>query len=434
MIARRTIVRGVAVCLLIVLLSACTTTAAPTPTPPSATAAPAASNGLTLLLWHGWYGTKLQSLTRLVDRFNEQHPDGRVLLQAMPLANFERDVRAGALAGGGPHMVLIPNSWLGGLAGAGILRPLDDAITPAEQRALLPVTIAGSQARDSSGDQRLYALPISYDTLALYYNTANILATPADTTALINSAHGLSAPSATPPMWGLALNLSLDSTLGYLYAFGGRIFDDQGQLALGEAGRAGTEQWLSWLLKLNADQQLLTRADSSIQVDRELKNNHVLMTFDWAHQAATYRSLWGDHMGVAPLPRLSETDQPPRPYVVSDVLAINGRASVAERRAALEFLRFMISADAQRELLTSGVQPARADLPLDGDGPILAAARAFRQQAAQSLPMPNDATRDIVWQELKLMQQHVLSGLATPHDAVSETDSRLREKLKLAKP
>jgi len=428
--ARRIIVRGVAACLLLVLLSSCTLAGTPTATPQPTPSVTAANNGVTLLLWHGWFGAKLQTLSRLVDRFNEQHPNGRVLLQAVSLSTFGADLRAASLAGSGPHIVLMPNSWIGGLTDANVLRPLDDAFTPAEQQSLLPVTLSGAQARDGTGTQRLYGLPISFDTLALYYNTANILATPSDTAALINSAHGLSDPNATPPVWGLAVNLSLDNTIGYLYAFGGRIFDDQGQLVLAGAGRAGTEQWLNWLLKLNADQQLLTHADSSIQIDRELKNNHVLMTFDWSHQLGVYRSLWGEHLGVAPLPRLSETDQPPRPYIVSEVLAINSRASAAERRAATEFLRFMISADTQRELLASGIQPTRTDVTLTGDAPQIAAARAFRKQAEQGQPMPNSTTRDIVWQELKLMQQHVLSGLASPPDAVSETDGRLREKLK----
>lgn len=426
-------VRGMAFCMLLVLLGACATPVTPTTPTPSAPVN-VSSRGVTLLLWHGWFGAKRQALSRLVDRFNEQHPEGRVLLQSMSLATFAGDLRAAAAAGGGPHLVLIPNSWVGGLADGEVLRPLDDLVPPDERQALLPVTLGGATAPDRQGAQHLYGLPISFDTLALYYNTANILTSPADTTALINSAHGLGDPSATPPVWGLALNLSLDNTIGYLYAFGGRIFDDKGALVLAGDGRAGVEQWLNWLLRLNGDQQLLARADSSIDVDRELKNGHVLMTFDWSHQIAVYRSLWSERMGVAPLPRLSETDQPPHPYVASDLLALNSRVAAAEAQAAVVFMRFMIGEEAQRELLAADLQPARKDLALDGDNPRLAAARVFRQQAEQGWPMPNGATREVVWQEMKLMQQRVLMGLASPADAVTETDGRLREKLKLPTP
>jgi ABC-type glycerol-3-phosphate transport system substrate-binding protein len=116
------------------------------------------------------------------------------------------------------------------------------------------------------------------------------------------------------------------------------------------------------------------------------------------------------------------------------VLAINARVGTNERRAALEFLRFMIGEEAQRELLKSDIQPARKDLKLEGDDLDklqIAAAQAFRSQAEQGQPMPNLPTRerDLLRRELERMQQQVLLGEATPADAVTETDKRLRELL-----
>jgi ABC-type glycerol-3-phosphate transport system substrate-binding protein len=415
---------------LLVVLSACAP--AGTASPPPATAQANASGSVTLLLWHGWGGAQRMALGRLVDRFNERHPNGRVLLQAMPLATMASDLRTAVAAGSGPHIILIPNSWVGGLAGAGALRSLDDLIAESEQAALLPATIGGARARDHTGAAHLYGLPISFDTLALYYNTANILTPPDDTTKLLAAAHGLSDPGA--PRWGLALNLSVDSTIGYLYAFGGRVFDDDGKLALGGAGRSGAEKWLNWLLKLSGDVQLRAHAGSSIAVDRDVKYGRVLMTFDWAHQIAVYRNLWPDNLGVAPLPRLTETGQPPRPYVKSDLLAINARVGPSERAAAVEFLRFMISDEAQAELLRADLQPARHDLKLAGDDPRIAVAQAFRAQAEQGLPLPNGPGRGAVDEELRIMIERVLGDQAGPADAVTEADQRLREKLKLPGP
>jgi maltose-binding protein MalE len=428
-IARHAILRGIAFCLALAMLAACTP--ANTASPP-ATAQAGQPSGVTLLLWHGWGGVERLALGRLVDQFNERHPSGRVLLQTMPLATMASDLRTAVAAGSGPHIILVPNSWVGGLADAGALRSLDDLIGESEQAALLPATIGGAKARDRAGEMRLYGLPISFDTLALYYNTANILTPPDDTAKLLAAAHGLSDPAA--PRWGLALNLSVDSTIGYLYAFGGRIFDDDGQLALGGAGRAGAESWLNWLLKLNSDAQLRAHTGSSIAVDRDIKYGRVLMTFDWAHQIAVYRNLWPKSLGVAPLPRLSETGQPPRPYVKSDVLAINARVGLAERDAAVAFLRFMVSDEAQAALLLADLQPARRALKLAGEDPRIAVAQAFRAQAEQALPLPNSPGRGAVDEELRIMIERVLGNQASPADAVTEADQRLREKLKLPSP
>src|SRR5262245_54544104 len=91
-IARHAIQRGAILCLLLVVLSACIP--AGTASPPAATAQTGSSGGVTLLLWHGWGGAERLALGRLVDQFNERHPNGRVLLQAMPLATMSSDLRA----------------------------------------------------------------------------------------------------------------------------------------------------------------------------------------------------------------------------------------------------------------------------------------------------------------------------------------------------
>ena len=428
------IAQRVAACLLLLLLlAACTTTAAQAPQNPTEPAG-ASRSGVTLVLWHGWSSVARQTLSHLVDQFNRQHPDGQIVLQPVPLATFDSDLRGALAAGSGPHIVLLPSTWVGSLAATDALLPLDDLLPAAEQRAIIQPGLGGGRARGADGKQRLYAWPISIDTLALYYDKRNFLTPPADTAALLQNAHGLGAPDATPPRWGLALNLSVETTIGYLYAAGGQIFDNDGKLVLGSAGRAGAERWLGWLAQLKDDKQLLARADSSIEVDRELKDGHVLMTFDWAHQLGFYRSLWGENLGVAQLPILSATKQPPVPYVRGDVLAINSRASAAEREAALAFLRFMTGADAQHALLLSDLQPALADLPLDSsdlDAGQIMAAQAFRAQAALGRPMPNAPTpeRDLLRRELAQMQRQVLRGEANPAEAVSEADQHLREQL-----
>jgi ABC-type glycerol-3-phosphate transport system substrate-binding protein len=412
--------------LLAALLAACTAPGANAPRPTTTSVEP--TPGVTLVLWHGWYGADREALARLVDGYNRANPAARVRLQPIPLASFAAELRTAVAGGAGPHLALVPSTWIGELAAAGTLLPLDDLLNDEDRAAHLPAALAGAQAQVEAGALQLYGLPVRFDTLALFYNTANLSAAPADSATLLTSARGLSAPEATPPVWGLALNLSLDNTIGYLYAFGGRVFDDDGQLVLGAAGRAGTERWLAWLQALNADEQILARADSSIRVEREVNEGRALMTFDWSYQLPAYRVMWGPNLGIAPLPALNETGDPPRPYVRSDILTVNSRASAAERQAALAFLRFLAGEQAQQELLAAGIQPSRTVL-LDGDTPLLAAARAFRAQAETGLPMPNTPARALVEHELKLMQRQVLLGLATPADAVSEADRRLRERL-----
>ena len=429
----RLIARLAALWILLILLTGCVLTSFPAP---SLVPTDVTKNGgtATLVFWNGWSTTDRQVLNRLVARFNMQQAARRIVVQAVPLATFGNELRGQLEIGNGPDIMLMPNTWIGNLAESGALLSLDDWISPSERQQLLSATVASARGRGSDGAEHLYGLPMSFDTLALYYNTANVLTPPADTADLLALAHGLSDPGATPPRWGLAYNLALDTTIGYFYAMGGRVFDEQGKLVLGSVGRAGTERWLTWLLQLSSDERQFARAGSSIQFDRQLTNNSALMAFDWAHQLTFYRSLWGNNLGVAPLPRLTETGNLPQPYVRSDVLAISSRLGTDERQAAIDFLRFMVSEAAQRELLRNNIQPTYQDLNLDQSDLDQSQARAapiFRQQAEQGIPVPygSPRRRNLVRQELEQMLQQVLLHGVSPTDAVTETDQRLREVL-----
>ena len=125
MIARRAIAQRVAACLLLIVLTACAATAEPATSPAPTAPAAANSSAVTLVLWHGWSGADSQVLGRLVKRFNQQHLDGQVILQTVPLASFDGNLRGQIASGSGPHLMLLPNSWIGGLAHSDLLLPLD---------------------------------------------------------------------------------------------------------------------------------------------------------------------------------------------------------------------------------------------------------------------------------------------------------------------
>lgn len=415
-------------CLLLIILAACGAASSGGSAPTPSTAPNPAAPPITLVLWHAWPSPEQRTLAVLVDRYNRSNRLVRIILQAKSIATLTSELRGAALEGSGPHLILVQSHTLGALAQEGLLLPLDDLVSAVEREQLLPSALGGAQAQDVRGELHLYGLPITFDTLALYYNRANVLNPPANTATLLDSARGLTQP----PIWGFAYTLSLDRTIGYLYAFGGRIFDDQGNLVLGTEGRLGTERWLEWLLTLRQDQQLLAGTDS-IAIDRALKAQQVLMAIDWAHALPTYRDLWKENLGVAILPRLSEEDRFPQPYVQSDVISINARVmDTAEQRAALDFARYLLNEEAQNELLQAGKQPTMLGLSLTGNTPHEEAARVFRAQAQQSLPMPNSrAANEIVKDILERMQVSVLRGLATPADAVTRADTLLRERLGL---
>jgi len=407
-----------------------TSSGAPTPTVGASERAK-----MVLVLWHAWSYPEDRALATMVERYNRSSLAVQIVLQAHPVATLTSDLDIAVAEGGGPHMAILKSHTIGGLAEGGSLLPLDSLLPADELRQLLPAAIGSAQISSPTASA-LYGVPLTFDTLALYYNKANFAsAPPDDTSALLAVARGLTDTRSNPPTWGMALNLSLDRTIGYLYAFGGRVFDDQRNLVLGLDGRDGAEAWLSWLASLHGDERILASTDG-IAVDNALMTREALMTFDWSHALGTYHGLWHENMGVAPLPRLSDGDRAPQPYVQSDVVVLNARIGATERQAAVDFIRYLIGAEAQTDLLRAGRQPALLSLDIgaakDVDPQIRAAALAFRAQAEQGRPMPNSRqSNDLVWGVLSDMQANVLRRLLAPDQAVTGADSALRERLGL---
>ncbi len=394
---------------------------------------PPAQAGRTVLrLWHAWPVTEGRVLQTLVEQFNQAHPQWQIIVQTRPAVSLPADLVTAVQEGGGPHLAIVQSHTLGTLVDAGVVRSLDDVIAAGELSSLLPAAVGSAQVT-VAGQPTLVGVPISFDTLALYYNRANVLQPPTTIEELLQTGRALTDRNRVPPVWGLAYNLSLDRTIGYLYAFGGRIFDEDGTLVLGDSGREGTERWLAWLGQLYRDEQLLAALDGVV-IDRVLQSRDAIMTIDWAHAQAEYRAIWNDQLGVMPLPRLGATDRFPQPYVQADVIVMNARLTdQAEQTAAQAFMRFMIEPSSQRVLLAVNRQPTQLALQLsdtDLDDQIqLAAARAFRAQAQHSLPMPSDRfSNEFVWTTLADMHLSAVRGLLTPEQAVSQAAEILHSR------
>ncbi len=400
---------------------------------PSSTAPTTLSERVVLRLWHAWPAAEARVLQTLVDTFNQAHPEWQVVLQTRPAVSLPSDLVTAVGEGGGPHLVIIQSHTLGVLVENGVLRSLDDMLAGSELNSLLP-TAVGAASVSVGGRPMLFGVPITFDTLALYYNRANILQPPSSIEELLLTARALTDRDRDPPVWGLAYNLALDRTIGYLYAFGGRVFDEQGTVVLGSSGREGAERWLTWLSQLYRDELLLATLDG-VLVDRALQAREAIMTIDWAHAQAEYRAIWSDQLGVTLLPVVSTEDRVPQPYVQADVIAINARLNnPAEQAAAQAFIRFMIDVDSQRMLLMAGRQPTQLALSLNdtdlADSVQLAAARAFRLQAQRGLPMPTDRiANELVWNTLADMQLSAVRGLITPEQAVTLADEILRSRI-----
>lgn len=308
-------------------------------------------------------------------------------------------------------MVMVLSRYLGDLAARGHVAPLSDDTTTLDD--LLPGAVQGAQI---SG--QLYGLPLSYDSLMLFYDRRK-LNTPPATIQPLNV-----APTATVPddnqTWGLGYYLSAAVALPYLPVFDGKIYDNK-RVVLNESGRAGTLRWLDWLQTMRSDPQVLATDDYS-NVDAMVQSNRVPAVVDWAHRLQAYTQLWGaDVVGLAPLPPPFDNAPAPKTFVLSDVICLNTVTTSEQRAAALDFMSFLISTSAQETLWSRGGQ-----FPVNRKAHVEGIAQAAMTASEGGVAFPNTMSDEVAWPLLDEMVRSVLAGSATPAEAIQSADTGLR--------
>lgn len=400
----------------LVLLPACTTINSST----SGGASPQpviqrAPGPIPLTLWHSWSGAKLNALNNLARSYERAHPDVRIRLQSQAAPDMLRQYNLSVADGSGPQLVLTPGRYVGELAEQQYIAPLDEAFATVALTDVLAPALEGARI-----GQQLYGLPITFDTLVLFYDRRRSPSPPAtfDELLAINSSERSLPPEQRP--LSLAYYLMLETTLPYLHAFGGAVVDAAGQPTFATGGKDATARWLEWLKTLQRDENVLASANFSA-VDAAAQAGRALSVIDWSHRRANYAQVWGaDAVGVAPLPALAP-DQVPKSLVLSQVLCINPVTSPEQRVAAQNFMRFMLEPESQATLASRG-----GLIPVHRHAELAADMQPFLGAASQSQGLVSSITTPDVWRPLNDMFRGVISGATTVSEAVTTAEALLQ--------
>jgi ABC-type glycerol-3-phosphate transport system substrate-binding protein len=413
-----------ALLLALLALAACASSVAqPVPTPQLAASPEAVAplpRQLMLTLWHSWNGRGAQALDTLARNYERSHPDVRITLQARPAASLVRDYSAAVSDGSAPQLLLVRGRYLGDLAEKGLVIPLQDKPIMDSLVDLLPAAVDGVRVAGV-----VYGVPITYDSLMLFYDRRQLPQPPASLGDLLAWTPG-GATTTPERRWGLAYYLSAATTLPYLQAFGGAVFAPNRGMTLDENHRAEARRWLEWLQTLHADERA-TATDDFGAVDALIQSNRVAAALDWTHRLPDYQRLWGaDAVGLAGLPPVEGQQPAPPTLLLADVVCVNTVTGKQQRDAAHDFLRFLVSGQAQELLWTqAGLFPtnqkARLDEP-EKDDPANAALRA----AANAVAFPHTPADTRAWPLLDEMVRSVLAGSATPTEAWDKASAGLR--------
>lgn len=414
-----------------IMIAACgpTPTTAPPP-PPAATTAPEPTKApeptavpaveptavpaveptkvpkITITLWHAWTGAEETVLKEEVGRFMSQNSNMTVELLAIPFDQLQTKFTTEAGAGGGPDIIIGPTDWVGPLAEAGLLAPLDDLVADVIGD-FIPSTVDALRWQGI-----LYGFPESFECVAMYYNTDLVDSPPADTDELKAMAADV----------GLGFNIGFYNAFGYIPAFGGQLFDDDFKCVLDQGG---TADYLNFMLEMS-EAEGVEATDDYGKLETLFKEEQVGLIFNGPWASGDYTGALGeDKVAVAPMPMSAATGLPTGPFLGVKHFMLNANSDAAHLQAAIDFVKHMTSPDVLVRLMNNaGHLPANMKVEIPADNMII---NGFIAQAQTATPFPNAPEMGAAWTPGGDMIKKVIAGEATAEDAVLEATQLINE-------
>jgi len=369
----------------------------------------AAQDSGKLTLWHGWTGVEADTLNNeIIPAWKEAHPGVEINVLAVPFDQLKNKYQTEAATGGGPDLLIGPADWVGELASAELILPLDDLVSADTLASYVPASVDALKS-----DGKLYGLPESIETVALYYNKDMVPTPPTSTTELAQMAADINAADSSK--YGFALFSNFYHPAGYLFGWGGQIFDDTNHSAFDSPE---VVSFLGWMKDLTSKPGIYHQNDDAA-ISSLFKEGKAGMVINGPWALGDYQATLGaDKVGVAELPVISENgDAAPKPFLGVKHIMVNSNDSGDQANLAVQFAEFFTGAQVGKILADSaGHLPANTGVDIS-DNPI---ASAFVAQAANSTPMPTIPEMGQVWAPAEDMIAKALSGDATPEQAAAD--------------
>lgn len=373
-----------------------------------------ATSGSTLTLWHPWGGAELQALKKAIRRYQQAHPGTEVVALQVPSDKLQDKYLRSSAANGGPDLVIGPVDWIGKLAQSEVIAPVEADLPSAQLARYLPVSLAALRYRN-----HLYALPESMETVALYYNKRLMVGEPPATL------QELFVRANSTDYWHgdylFAYNTQFFFTAGYLFGMGGSLLAQDGGAQL---DTPGARNWLRFLHDLKVHPKIAAKSDYG-RADALFRDGKAAMTVNGPWALGDYQKALGKDLGIALLPKVSET-QGPRPFVGVKCFMFNPNSKGQARKRAIAFASFMTSRETatlmQRE---AGHIPAVRDVVLSAGDPL----EVFARQARTGTPLPPNPEMKEVWAPMDQAIEKVMTEAASPDAAIVDAQKVIAAKI-----
>jgi arabinogalactan oligomer/maltooligosaccharide transport system substrate-binding protein len=374
-----------------------------------------------VILWHSYRAAERAALEKVVAQFNGAQAAVVIEPLFIPYDAFADKITATIPRGAGPDLFIFAHDRIGDWAQSKFIEPIEFLV--GTDAALLgrffPITV-----ESLTFEKSLYGLPLAFKSVALIYNKKMITEPPKTTDELIAMAKKFT-DEATKAYGLVYENANFYHHAAWLYGFGGKVFDEQGKIALNSPEAA---QSLAFARDLRAVHKIVPEDVSSILVTSLFNEGKAAMAINgpWFLGEIDPKIEYG----VAVLPTIVPANNAPaRPFLTAEAVILSAHS--ANKKAAFEFMKFLTADDSAKIRALEGkmsvANQAVYEDPAIASDAVLA---AFRQQLLTAVPMPNTPAMLSVWTPATTALSSVIKGGAAPEKmlagAVKEIDYRLK--------
>ncbi len=351
----------------------------------------------TVTVWHAYRGQERATLERLLHEYSEDTPGVQVESRAIPHDTYANKLEAAIPRNHGPDLFIAAHEKLGVWAALGLVRPLDNAVEG------LPEAI--DAATSWEGAHQGY--PMTFKTLALFYNKALVDSPPSDTDTLLSIAReqreqgriGLAYPSTDAYFHGT-----------WQHGFNGYFFGTDG-VRVDRDGNTSSLQFVRNLL----DEQLIPEEPTTALVTQLFNEGTAAMSINgpWFLGEIDPKI----DFGVAPMPIVNASGLTASPFMTVELAMVSAHSpnpQLAEQLAAWLFAEEQAvrrAIDGRQSVATMAAYK-HPDIASD---PILT---AFRAQMETAKAMPSHPEFSSVWEPMSRALRRVMRGAASPEEAI----------------
>jgi len=371
-----------------------------------------------ITVWHGDSDEVAKITQDLIETsFNAEYPDIKVNYELAPDPDrFREKLLITVPSGTGPDLFEWNHDWIGILAIAGILSPIDDLMTADLLEQFYDSAV---KAGNYKGNQ--YTLPISAEAVAMAYNKSLMGDKPIPATS--DELVELMKEFKDKGLYGISFPMVPFTVSGFVHAFGGYFWDDDLGLGINSEGTIEAMEWILEKFKpyMTEDASWDPQVVLFPEEKAPLAINGPWMLGGWTDAGIDY--------GLTLLPKISEIDKDPMPY--TGVKSIYMTSGCENKEAAFAF---MVWATTNKDRILNramqlGYIPVLKEI-LEvqevKDDPKLS---IFSQEVALGKPMASGPEMVAIWGPMQNALDAMWAGVKTVEEALNDAQTEIQKSI-----